>query len=250
MRHRQTTDSLELPASTPPLLSRPGRATARTAAMANAGAAPAFGTSSREGDGGLGTDRPARPRGSQGSALGIASVSESADDAACADPTDAIGTRALRWSDPLCGPAQSRAASSNPHNTTATRQRYQGGPGKRAGRTWRWNGNDSSAWATAPDAERGGAVDRDRQGRGQRPECPRTSVLNQRIREIRGTANRQHRAGPGVWRAYPGRPTAPRCAPKSAEPRKQRSPSTDIRPKPTGPGRSSPMARPEEPTPG
>lgn len=209
MRHRQTTDSLELPAITLLLLSPPGRTTARMAVMANAGATPTVGTSSREGAGGLGTDRPARPRGTQDSTLVTASVSESTGDAACTDPPDAIGTRAFRWPDSLCGPTQSRTASSNPHNTTATRQRYQGDPGKRAGRTCRWNGNNSSAWATAPDAERGGAVDRDRQGRVQRPECPRTGVLNKRIREIRSTANWQHRAGPGVWRAYADRPTVP-----------------------------------------
>lgn len=262
MRHRQTTDSLELPASTLPLRSSPGGATARMAAMTDAGVTPTVGTSSGEGAGGLGTDRPARPRGTQDSALGTASVSEvlgtasvseSTGDAACADPVDATGTGALRWSDALCGPAQSRAASSNPHNTTATRQRYQGDPGKRAGRTWRWNGNSSSAGATAPDAERGGAVDRDRQGRVQRPGRPRTSVLNQRIREFRGAANRRHRAGPGVWRAYADRTAAPGArarAPKSAAPRGRRSLSTHVRPKPTGPGRSSPMARPREPTPG
>ncbi|MBB4781018.1 hypothetical protein BJY27_001979 [Streptomyces rapamycinicus] len=176
MRHRQTTDSLELPASARLLLSRPWCTTARMAAMADAGATPTVGTGSREGAGGLGTERPARPRGAQDSALGTASVSAFTGDAACADPPDAIGTGALRWPDSLCGPAQSRTASSNPHNATAMRQRYPRVPGKRPGRTWRCNGNSSSAWATAPGAERGWAVGRDRQDRVQRPECPRTSV--------------------------------------------------------------------------
>ncbi len=105
--------------------------------------------------------------------------------------------------------------SPEPPAATRTTQRRRGSDTKETPvRKVRKQGGHEDGTATIPphgppppDAERGGAVDRDRQGGIQRPECPRTSVLNQRIGEIRSTAHTQHRAGPGVWRAYADRPT-------------------------------------------